>query len=65
MNGFGINCFKNILIFSFVKKYKYDLFFLYSYQALWDLQADNLYGKLGDNITLWIKCLNDIKLVTY
>ncbi|XP_077296363.1 dynein heavy chain, cytoplasmic isoform X2 [Arctopsyche grandis] len=31
------------------------------YQALWDLQADNLYGKLGDDVTLWIKCLNDIK----
>lgn len=34
---------------------------MFSYQALWDLQADNLYGKLGDDVTLWIKCLNDIK----
>ncbi|XP_074099131.1 dynein heavy chain, cytoplasmic isoform X3 [Cotesia typhae] len=31
------------------------------YQALWDLQPDNLYGKLGDDINLWMKCLNDIK----
>ncbi|XP_054005626.1 dynein heavy chain, cytoplasmic isoform X1 [Hylaeus anthracinus] len=31
------------------------------YQALWDLQPDNLYGKLGENINLWMKCLNDIK----
>lgn len=31
------------------------------YQSLWDLQADILYGRLGDDITLWIKCLNDIK----
>lgn len=31
------------------------------YQALWDLQPGNLYGKLGENINLWMKCLNDIK----
>lgn len=31
------------------------------YQSLWDLQADNLYGKLGEDINLWMKCLNDIK----
>lgn len=31
------------------------------YQSLWDLQADALYGRLGEDITLWIKCLNDIK----
>lgn len=31
------------------------------YQSLWDLQADTLYGRLGDDINLWIKCLNDIK----
>ncbi|XP_011314571.1 dynein heavy chain, cytoplasmic isoform X1 [Fopius arisanus] len=31
------------------------------YQALWDLQPDNLYGKLGEDINLWMKCLNDIK----
>ncbi|CAB0033630.1 unnamed protein product [Trichogramma brassicae] len=31
------------------------------YQSLWDLQPENLYGKLGEDITLWIKCLNDIK----
>ena len=31
------------------------------YQSLWDLQPENLYGKLGENIMLWMKCLNDIK----
>nr|CAD7423028.1 unnamed protein product [Timema monikensis] len=31
------------------------------YQSLWDLQQDNLYGRLGEDITLWLKCLNDIK----
>ncbi|XP_069694728.1 dynein heavy chain, cytoplasmic isoform X3 [Periplaneta americana] len=31
------------------------------YQSLWDLQPDNLYGKLGEDINLWMKCLNDIK----
>lgn len=31
------------------------------YQSLWDLQADMLYGRLGEDINLWIKCLNDIK----
>ncbi|XP_073960063.1 dynein heavy chain, cytoplasmic isoform X2 [Choristoneura fumiferana] len=31
------------------------------YQALWDLQPETLYGRLGEDITLWIKCLNDIK----
>ncbi|ODM96402.1 Dynein heavy chain, cytoplasmic [Orchesella cincta] len=31
------------------------------YQSLWDLQPDQLYGKLGENITLWLKCLADIK----
>lgn len=33
----------------------------FCYQALWDLQADNVYGKLGQDINLWMKCLNDIK----
>ncbi|RZC33924.1 Dynein heavy, DHC N2, AAA 9 and/or MT domain containing protein [Asbolus verrucosus] len=32
-----------------------------TYQSLWDLQADNLYGKLGDDIGKWMECLNDIK----
>ncbi|KAJ8935144.1 hypothetical protein NQ314_012962 [Rhamnusium bicolor] len=32
-----------------------------TYQSLWDLQADNLYGKLGDDISRWMQCLNDIK----
>lgn len=31
------------------------------YQSLWDLQPDILYGRLGEDINLWIKCLNDIK----
>lgn len=31
------------------------------YQSLWDLQADTLYGRLGEDVNLWIKCLNDIK----
>lgn len=31
------------------------------YQSLWDLQPDMLYGRLGEDINLWIKCLNDIK----
>lgn len=31
------------------------------YQSLWDLQADTLYGRLGEDINMWIKCLNDIK----
>lgn len=31
------------------------------YQSLWDLQPDNLYGKLCEDINLWMKCLNDIK----
>lgn len=33
------------------------------YQALWDLQPDQLYGKLGEDIDLWLKCLADIKYV--
>ncbi|CAH1114572.1 unnamed protein product [Psylliodes chrysocephalus] len=32
-----------------------------TYQSLWDLQADNLYGKLGEDISKWMECLNDIK----
>lgn len=32
-----------------------------TYQALWDLQADKLYGTLGDDIGKWMQCLNDIK----
>lgn len=31
------------------------------YQSLWDLQPDTLYGNLGEDVNLWIKCLNDIK----
>ncbi|OXU17488.1 hypothetical protein TSAR_016702, partial [Trichomalopsis sarcophagae] len=31
------------------------------YQSLWDLQPENLYGKLNEDISLWMKCLNDIK----
>ena len=32
-----------------------------SYQALWDLQADYLYGKLGSGLECWMKALEDIK----
>ncbi|CAH0551344.1 unnamed protein product [Brassicogethes aeneus] len=32
-----------------------------TYQSLWDLQADNLYGNLGEDINKWMVCLNDIK----
>lgn len=32
-----------------------------TYQTLWDLQADNLYGMLGEDIGKWMECLNDIK----
>ncbi|XP_063237430.1 dynein heavy chain, cytoplasmic isoform X2 [Bacillus rossius redtenbacheri] len=32
------------------------------YQSLWDLQPDQLYGRLGDDINLWMKCLADIKV---
>ncbi|XP_017775192.1 PREDICTED: dynein heavy chain, cytoplasmic isoform X3 [Nicrophorus vespilloides] len=32
-----------------------------NYQSLWDLQADNLYGKLGDDVNKWMTILNDIK----
>jgi len=32
-----------------------------SYQALWDLQADYLYGKLGSGLERWMKALEDIK----
>ncbi|XP_025833356.1 dynein heavy chain, cytoplasmic [Agrilus planipennis] len=32
-----------------------------NYQSLWDLQADNLYNRLGDDISKWMMCLNDIK----
>ncbi|XP_065208173.1 dynein heavy chain, cytoplasmic isoform X2 [Planococcus citri] len=31
------------------------------YQALWDLQTDMLYNKLGEDINLWMKCLKDVK----
>ncbi|XP_039279680.1 dynein heavy chain, cytoplasmic [Nilaparvata lugens] len=31
------------------------------YQSLWDLQGDTLYGRLGENVELWMKCLNDVK----
>ncbi|KAK3912297.1 Dynein heavy chain, cytoplasmic [Frankliniella fusca] len=31
------------------------------YQSLWDLQADNLYSRLGEDINMWMRFLNDIK----
>ena len=36
-----------------------------SYQALWDLQADYLYGKLGAGLDCWMKALEDIKSVYF
>ena len=33
----------------------------FNYQALWDLQPDKLYGTLKEDISLWMRCLNDIK----
>lgn len=32
-----------------------------TYQSLWDLQPENLYSNLGDDISKWMVCLNDIK----
>uniref|UniRef100_T1JGT9 Dynein heavy chain, cytoplasmic n=1 Tax=Strigamia maritima TaxID=126957 RepID=T1JGT9_STRMM len=32
-----------------------------TYQALWDLQSDTLYNRLGEDIGRWMKCLTDIK----
>ncbi|KAL1138869.1 hypothetical protein AAG570_008931 [Ranatra chinensis] len=31
------------------------------YQSLWDLQSDTLYGRLGEDINLWMRCLSDVK----
>nr|XP_024214265.1 dynein heavy chain, cytoplasmic isoform X3 [Halyomorpha halys] len=31
------------------------------YQSLWDLQSDTLYCRLGDDITMWMRCLSDVK----
>lgn len=31
------------------------------YQALWDLQTDMLYSRLGEDINMWMKCLKDVK----
>ena len=33
------------------------------YQALWDLNPDTLYGKLGTNLQVWMATLEEIKLV--
>ncbi|XP_054277851.1 dynein heavy chain, cytoplasmic-like isoform X3 [Macrosteles quadrilineatus] len=33
----------------------------FNYQALWDLQGDTLNQRLGDSVTRWMKCLNDVK----
>jgi dynein heavy chain 1 len=48
------------LLFFFIQVHTYVGEWL-QYQSLWDLQPDNLYGKLGEDINLWMKCLNDIK----
>ena len=31
------------------------------YQALWDLQADHLYGELGEDVAKWMHILTDIR----
>ncbi|XP_050421392.1 dynein heavy chain, cytoplasmic isoform X3 [Adelges cooleyi] len=31
------------------------------YQSLWDLQADNLYSQMGEDINIWMTYLNDIQ----
>lgn len=31
------------------------------YQSLWDLQADNLYSQMGEEINNWMIYLNDIQ----
>ncbi|BES93792.1 dynein heavy chain [Nesidiocoris tenuis] len=31
------------------------------YQSLWDLQSDMLYNRLTDDITIWMRCLSDVK----
>jgi dynein heavy chain 1 len=31
------------------------------FQSLWDLQPDTLYAKLGNNLSAWIGCLNEMK----
>ena len=33
----------------------------FNYQALWDLQPEKLYGTLKEDISLWMRCLNNIK----
>lgn len=33
------------------------------YQSLWDLQADNLYSQMGEDINTWMTYLNDIQYV--
>lgn len=32
-----------------------------TYQSLWDLQSDTLYGQLGEDVSKWMRCLNDIR----
>lgn len=32
-----------------------------NFQSLWDLQPDNLYTQLGNNLNAWICCLNEMK----
>ena len=31
------------------------------YQALWDLQPDHVYGRVGENISKWMSMLEEIK----
>lgn len=33
------------------------------FQSLWDLQSDQVYDMLGDNLPRWLECLHDIRKV--
>ena len=41
----------------------FDLQVWQNYQALWDLNADVLYGKLDNDLKLWMNTLEQIKYV--
>jgi len=34
-----------------------------SFQSLWDLQQEAFFDKLGENLKIWMQCLNEIKFV--
>ena len=53
----------NAFRYSFLSTTMEHLQIWFDYQALWDLQADFLFGKLGSDTTKWMKALEDIKYV--